>query len=112
MTDRKPEQLLITGGAADFLQQLPPSNVENMVDRVLGDYRLKSLIGEGGMGRVYRAERTDGKFERDVAIKISHASSLSASLRARFLREQHILASINHPNVASLFGELRKGFNL
>lgn len=77
--------------------------MENMVDRVLGDYRIKSLLGEGGMGRVYRAERTDGKFDRDVAIKISHASSLSSSLRARFLREQHILASINHANVASLF---------
>ncbi len=74
-----------------------------MQGRVLGDYRIKTLIGEGGMGRVYRAERADGKFERDVAIKVSLASSFNTDLRSRFLREQHILASIDHVNVASLF---------
>jgi len=103
LTDKTPEELFNTGGGADFYSEASASDTKDMQGRILGDYRIKALIGEGGMGRVYRAERTDGKFERDVAIKISHASRFNSDLRSRFLQEQHILASMNHVNVASLF---------
>ncbi|MGE5814855.1 MAG: protein kinase domain-containing protein [Acidobacteriota bacterium] len=69
----------------------------------LGVYEITSLIGEGGMGQVYRA--TDTKLKRQVAIK-SLPPSLAADhdRLARFQREAEVLASLNHPNIASIYG--------
>src|SRR4249920_2915512 len=69
----------------------------------LGHYKIQSMIGKGGMGDVYRA--VDTKLERDVAIKVLPASFASDSERlARFEREAKVLASLNHPNIASIYG--------
>lgn len=66
-------------------------------------YRLAEAIGEGGMGAVWRA--TDTKLGRDVAIKVlPEALEDDAERRARFEREAKVLASLNHANVATLFG--------
>lgn len=67
-----------------------------------GPYRLVRLLGKGGMGDVYLAERADGEVEHQVAIKFLRSGSLLPSLRSRFLRERQILAGFNHPGIARL----------
>src|SRR6516225_6243232 len=69
----------------------------------LGHYTIQSLIGKGGMGEVYRA--TDTRLKRDVALKILPAQFASDPERtARFQREAEVLASLNHPHIAALYG--------
>jgi serine/threonine protein kinase len=69
----------------------------------LGVYEVTAQIGAGGMGEVYRA--TDTKLKRQVAIKILPASLAADSERlARFQREAEVLASLNHPNIAAIYG--------
>lgn len=65
-----------------------------------GRYRLQALLGQGGMGAVYRA--FDTRLERDVALKIP-GSSLTDRERRRFLREARAAATISHPNVCPVF---------
>ena len=92
-----------TGAGLSLYAAVAPHSDANFIGRSLGDYRITALIAEGGMSRVYRAERTDGSFEREVAIKISPVSGFSESMRERFLREQGVLAGLNHPNVSQLY---------
>ena len=69
----------------------------------LGPYEITELLGAGGMGQVYRAR--DTKLERDVAIKILPPHWLDdPSRRQRFTREARTLASLNHPNIAAIYG--------
>ena len=69
----------------------------------LGHYELVAAIGAGGMGEVFRAR--DTHLNRDVAIKVLPASLAGDPERlARFKREAQVLASLNHPNIAQIFG--------
>jgi eukaryotic-like serine/threonine-protein kinase len=69
----------------------------------LGPYELLAPLGAGGMGEVFRAR--DSRLGRDVALKVlSGPFALDADGRARFEREARILASLNHPNIATLYG--------
>jgi serine/threonine-protein kinase len=68
----------------------------------VGAYTLESLVGEGGMGSVWRARRSDGRFEGHVAVKFLRAASIGASAAARFRREGTILARLTHPSIAHL----------
>ena len=69
----------------------------------LGHYNVTALIGEGGMEQVYRA--TDTQLGRDVALKIlPDAFAADPDRLARFQREAHVLASLNHPNIAAIYG--------
>lgn len=69
----------------------------------LGSYEIVELLGEGGMGMVYRAR--DPRLERDVAIKIVHAIHADdPECAARFGREARLLASLNHPHIATVHG--------
>jgi eukaryotic-like serine/threonine-protein kinase len=69
----------------------------------LGPYEIQSAIGAGGMGEVYRAR--DTKLQRDVAIKVLPEALADDSERlARFEREARTLASLNHPNIAQIYG--------
>ena len=69
----------------------------------LGVYDITAAIGEGGMGQVYRA--TDTKLKRQVAVKILPPSLAADHDRlARFQREAGMLASLNHPNIAAIYG--------
>src|SRR6476661_3865479 len=66
-------------------------------------YRITSKLGEGGMGEVWRA--TDTKLGRDVAIKIlPTAFAQDIDRMARFEREAQVLAALNHPNIAAIYG--------
>jgi serine/threonine-protein kinase len=69
----------------------------------LGPYEVTAQIGVGGMGEVYRA--TDTKLKREVAIKVLPSSlAADADRLARFQREAEVLASLNHPNIAAIYG--------
>ena len=68
----------------------------------LGSYRLLEVLGRGGMGVVYRAERADGQFEQQVAIKILPQGLDIGTARERFLLERQILARLRHPGIADL----------
>jgi len=69
----------------------------------IAHYHIISKLGEGGRGAVYRA--TDTKLNRDVAIKIlPDAFAADPGRMARLQREAHVLASLNHPNIAHLYG--------
>ena len=72
-------------------------------DTMIAHYRLAEKIGAGGMGEVYRAR--DTKLQRDVALKIlPEAMARDADRMARFKREAQVLASLNHPNIAAIYG--------
>ena len=69
----------------------------------LNSYEIVSLLGVGGMGEVYRAH--DTKLGRDVALKIlPEAFTADADRQGRFKREAQVLASLNHPNIAAIYG--------
>ena len=69
----------------------------------LGPYEILAPLGAGGMGEVYRAR--DTKLNRDVALKVvPEAFAKDAERMARFQREAPVLASLNHPNIAAIYG--------
>lgn len=69
---------------------------------MVGRYRLLEEIGRGGMGTVWLAERADGHFEQQVALKLVKRGMDSDELLTRFIRERQILARLEHPNIARL----------
>src|SRR6516162_5214369 len=72
-------------------------------EHCIAHFRILSKLGEGGMGVVYRA--TDTKLNRDVAIKVlPDAFANDADRLARFTREAQVLAALNHPNIAAIYG--------
>jgi len=71
--------------------------------QTIGYYRITGKLGEGGMGAVYRA--IDTKLNREVAIKVlPDAVGNDPDRLARFTREAQVLASLNHPNIAAIYG--------
>jgi eukaryotic-like serine/threonine-protein kinase len=74
-----------------------------LIGRLLGPYEIVAKLGEGGMGEVYRAR--DARLNRDVALKVvPETFARDADRLARFVREAQVLASLNHPNIAALYG--------
>ena len=98
------ESLLETAGKGQPQTSLllaPPARaVENLIGECCGRFRLVEFLGEGGMGIVYRAERTDG-INQVVAIKLI-ANALGERGREHFLRETQLLARLEHPAIARL----------
>jgi tetratricopeptide (TPR) repeat protein len=84
----------------EFLPDLPSELAPDFSGRVVGAYRLIRLLGAGGMGAVYLAERSDGAFSKQVAVKL--LSTAFIQLRDRFQREREFLARLEHPNIARL----------
>ena len=87
-----------------FLETAPevPGNESSLSGQKIGAYTLLSPIGQGGMGSVWLAERSDGRFERRVAIKFLHFSVAAQGGIERFKREGRILGQLTHPNIAEL----------
>lgn len=76
--------------------------IPDMEGALLGPWRLVRHIARGGMGSVYLAERADGRFEQQVAVKVLRRGLDTEDIVARFLAERRILASLDHPNIARL----------
>lgn len=97
-------EALRTGAAAEALDE------EAQPERI-GAYRIVEPIGRGGMGTVYRGERTTGDFAHTAAIKVVRPGLLSEALVERFGRERQTLAGLSHPNIARLYdgGETEAG---
>jgi serine/threonine protein kinase/tetratricopeptide (TPR) repeat protein len=83
--------------------QPPESNFDQQSGHRLGAYSLIREIGQGGIGRVWLAERADGRYRGEVAIKLlSSAALVAPRMRERFAREGELLAKLSHPNIARL----------
>lgn len=76
--------------------------INSLMGQKVGVFEIIRELGYGGMGAVYLAERTDGKFTQKVAVKLLKREMNTALLRRRFQHEQEILASLEHPNIARL----------
>ena len=95
---------------SDVVRDAPPDNLPplrdaaaaGMAGQVIGAYTIERELGQGGMGSVWLARRTDGRFEGHVAIKFLNAGLASRSGQERFAREGSILARLAHPNIARL----------
>lgn len=72
------------------------------IGKQIGPYRIIRKLGQGGMGTVYLAERVDGYFDKEVAIKLVERAVYRSDLVERFDNERRILASVDHPNIARL----------
>ncbi len=70
---------------------------------VIGNYTLIRAIGHGGMGDVWLAKRSDGAYQRNVALKLPNADAAPARIRERMLRERDVLASLEHANIARFY---------
>jgi serine/threonine protein kinase/tetratricopeptide (TPR) repeat protein len=94
--------------AGDFIQlpAMAPHSLgaveEPMAGQRIGAYRVERELGRGGMGAVYLAERADGAFAQQVAIKLIKRGMDTDHVLARFRAERQILASLDHPNIARL----------
>jgi serine/threonine protein kinase len=77
-----------------------PIRATPIAGRRIGPFQLIRLLGAGGMGAVYEAQRVDGGFRQTVAIKL--VSGIHPGLTARFERERQILAELRHPHIAQL----------
>jgi eukaryotic-like serine/threonine-protein kinase len=101
---RQVESLL--RGLDDFDAAISPAKIRESLEAELpesiGPYRILSLLGRGGMGAVYLAERADAEFRLKVAIKVSRNPLFDESSRMRFRVERQILANLSHPNIARL----------
>ena len=84
----------IVGAAVSLSRRQEPSPGDR-----IGSYRITSLIGRGGMGSVYMAQRVDGEIQQRVAIKLLRADGNRQEWRERFLRERQLLATLQHPSV-------------
>jgi len=80
------------GGLADAL-----------VGREVGPWRIVAVLGEGGMGTVYRAHRVDGAYRREVALKMLRPGVPGAAVLRRFLAERDVLARLEHPGIGRLY---------
>jgi eukaryotic-like serine/threonine-protein kinase len=92
-------RLLVARG---FLTDAPHHGFKNLEGQVLGSYTLMRRIGHGGMGSVWLAQRSDGRFEGSVAIKLLGLAVRGRNAEERFKREGSVLAQLAHPNIARL----------
>ena len=101
-------------GLDGLLRQVAEGLEEELEDPLkgqrIGPYRITDEVGRGGMGVVYRAERIEGPFSQQVAIKVLPRGRDTAALLRRFEQEQRVLALLDHPHIARLLdGGLTEG---
>jgi len=85
-----------------FLERSPLAPGARLVGQKVGAYTLTSQIGQGGMGSVWLAQRSDGRFERQAAVKFVNIALTNRATEERFKREGSILGRLTHPHVAEL----------
>ena len=89
----------------------PRDHEDRWIGKRIGPWTIERLLGQGGMGKVYFARRTDGIFEQEVAIKLLRSGVDTHRFRERFERERRIVAALEHPGIARLLdgGETEDG---
>ena len=89
---------------AGFLESggAPRPAQTSLAGLTIGAYTLRSLLGQGGMGSVWLADRSDGRFEGQAAVKLLNPSSIGREGEGRFKREGGFLARLRHPHIAQL----------
>lgn len=92
----------ISGITPDLLQATTSPDPDLLPGDLMSRYRIIRPLGSGGMGDVYLAERADGQYEKQVALKIMSLGFTSPALLTRFHRERQIQAELNHPGIAKL----------
>ncbi len=98
----KEEQKLHPMLKTDFPQSWQEWQDIDLLGKEVGAYKLSKLLGSGGMGSVFLAERIDGIFEQIVALKLINEGIYGEQSLEFFRRERQILAKLRHPNIASL----------
>ncbi len=96
------DDLFATGGAIEVARSAIAKQAQ-LVGRTVGNYEILNVIAEGGMGLVCRARRSDGTFEREVALKLSIAARVSDEWKTRFRSEQAVLAALDHLHITRLY---------
>jgi serine/threonine protein kinase len=102
---RQSESLFLDRAAVEAGAPSPEDSASSMLSAgtFLGPYRVEGKLGEGGMGEVYRAR--DTRLKRDVAVKVLPRTFARDTDRcARFRREAELLATLNHPHIAAVYG--------
>jgi hypothetical protein len=103
LADALMQLLADEAGATGFLEGSPlPHPEPSLAGQVFGAYTLTQPIGAGGMGSVWLARRSDGRFEGEVAVKLLNLALLGRGGAERFAREAQALARLAHPNIAHL----------
>ncbi len=87
---------------ANLIEEEIPTKSEALINKKIENYKILKELGSGGMGAVFLAERTFENYTQKVALKLIRNSFIDSHLENRFLREQQILASLNHPHIAKL----------
>jgi eukaryotic-like serine/threonine-protein kinase len=103
LLERDTAEDFIRGPIANAALAFTARSKNDLTGERIGPYRVTRLIGRGGMGDVYEAERDDEQFRRQAAIKIIKRGMDTDFVRDRFLRERQILASLDHPHIARMF---------
>lgn len=89
---------------APTLPRLDPDDPDpHCAGELVGPYRLVRPLGQGGMGSVWLAQRSDGLLQRPVALKLPRAAGARPELAQRLARERDLLAALTHPNIARLY---------
>ncbi|MEQ1581248.1 MAG: tetratricopeptide repeat protein [Steroidobacteraceae bacterium] len=109
--DAEPSNGPLTNALDAAIDATTTDRRQALIGTVVGSYRLVSVLGHGGAGSVYLAERSDRQYSAQVAVKIVESAALHPDMSMRFRAERQILASLNHPNIARLVdaGETEKG---
>ena len=109
--DSEPASGPLTNALDAAIEATSTDRRQALIGTVVGAYRLESVLGHGGAGSVYLAERADRQYSAQVAVKIVESAALHPDMSIRFRAERQILASLNHPNIARLVdaGETEKG---
>ena len=103
LADDLAELLRLEEDSDDFLSEPLVAPLPGLRAGVtIGPYRLERMLGEGGMGQVWLAQRDDGLYQRRVALKLLRPGLADPNLRLRFTRERQILARLEHPHIARL----------
>jgi serine/threonine-protein kinase len=100
LQDLPDNDTFLEGGVA--LPDAAAAPAASLAGQRMGAYSLVEPIGAGGMGSVWRARRSDGRFEGDVAVKLLNLALVAKGGAERFAREGQVLARLSHPNIAHL----------
>ena len=92
----------MAAGLCDIVRDADPAGDDVLLGKQLDRYTIVEELARGGMGTVYKARRSDGVYDEDVAVKVIHRGMDSEQIVARFKVERQILARLRHPNIANL----------